>query len=195
MRLIDLRTRRYGKLIVLRRSIRNGPHGEVVWVCKCDCGGMVRAVGDRLKNRGTKSCGCLKNRKGKDSPLWKVGLRAGYVRINDNGFRDSEHRMIIEGVLGKPIPLNAVPHHIDENRENNTKTNLISCEDRAYHNLIHARMRAKKECGDANWMRCCYCKTHDAPANMYIRPDRRTARHYDCQNKYMEEYREGKKCN
>lgn len=57
MRMIDLKGRRFGRLLVLRRqgSIGNRP----AWLCSCNCGGRKVIRGQTLVQGLTKSCGCL----------------------------------------------------------------------------------------------------------------------------------------
>lgn len=47
----------FGRLTVLKDVGRK--HGEVLWLCKCNCGNEVNITANNLKNGGTKSCGCL----------------------------------------------------------------------------------------------------------------------------------------
>lgn len=59
---IDLTKVRFGKLIALEQ-IGKTKNGTSVWMCKCDCGKIVKvsAAHLRRKVRPTKSCGCLKH--------------------------------------------------------------------------------------------------------------------------------------
>lgn len=52
-----------------------------------------------------------------------------------------EHVAIACTALGKPLPKRAEVHHHDRTRTNNTNGNLVLCQDRAYHMLLHKRMR------------------------------------------------------
>lgn len=57
----DLSGKRFGRLIVIRRTNDYvSPSGKhvVKWLCKCDCGNMVRTTSYQLKSGKTKSCGC-----------------------------------------------------------------------------------------------------------------------------------------
>lgn len=57
----DLSGKRFGRLIVIRRTNDYvSPSGKhvVKWLCKCDCGNMVRTTRYQLKSGKTKSCGC-----------------------------------------------------------------------------------------------------------------------------------------
>lgn len=106
---------------------------------------------------------------GEDAPNYKTGRtvpkRADlYVRSLQPGhpraFRNSiyEHIVVAELVLGKPLPLGACVHHVDENRHNNSSGNLVICQDVAYHNLLHARLRRLRDCGSLALRRCEYCR-------------------------------------
>lgn len=92
--------------------------------------------------------------------------QGGYLGHQVNGVRKFDHVAIAEAALGKPLPLGAVVHHWDEDRTNNTPGNLLICPDRAYHNLIHARMRAMAATGDPAKRQCRLCKKYDALDNL-----------------------------
>lgn len=59
-RKIDLTGKRVGRLTVLKRVDdyiqKNGRHRSM-WLCQCDCGNIVKVMGDNL-NGHTTSCGC-----------------------------------------------------------------------------------------------------------------------------------------
>ncbi len=70
-----------------------------------------------------------------------------------------EHRIIAARVLGKPLPEKAQIHHWDGNGRNNANSNIVICEDLAYHKLLHRRQRIKSLGGNPNtdsW--CSFCK-------------------------------------
>jgi hypothetical protein len=50
--------KRYGRLVVEREYKRT--REGIYWLCKCDCGNEVAALGQRLRNGLTRSCGCLR---------------------------------------------------------------------------------------------------------------------------------------
>lgn len=47
----------YGRLVVIKAA--ESKNGKARWVCKCSCGKELVVGGDSLRNKGTKSCGCL----------------------------------------------------------------------------------------------------------------------------------------
>lgn len=60
----DLTGRRFGKLVVLRRTEDKDYGGRffINYLCKCDCGNDCEVISSNLLNTsrsGTKSCGCL----------------------------------------------------------------------------------------------------------------------------------------
>lgn len=57
---IDLTGKRFGKLLVLRKSEKKTTSHGCVWVCKCDCGKETYAGTNDLNSGNKKSCGCLR---------------------------------------------------------------------------------------------------------------------------------------
>ena len=58
-KVIDLTGRKFGKLMIIKRSYPNQRNGHLMWLCKCECGIEKIVSGWHLKNGHTKSCGCL----------------------------------------------------------------------------------------------------------------------------------------
>jgi hypothetical protein len=70
----------------------------------------------------------------------------------------NEHVAIAELALGHSLPNGAQVHHVDGNSHNNAPQNLVICQDRAYHFLLHVRTRLLKAGADPNTERvCCDC--------------------------------------
>ena len=55
---IDLTGKRFGRLLVIERDGSN-KHGQVKWLCRCDCGAEKHILGMCLSRGETQSCGCL----------------------------------------------------------------------------------------------------------------------------------------
>jgi HNH endonuclease len=70
------------------------------------------------------------------------------------------HVVIAERVLGRPLPQGAEVHHVDGNKKNNAPSNLVICQDRKYHALLHMRKRVLDAGGDPDTQRICSgCRT------------------------------------
>jgi hypothetical protein len=91
---------------------------------------------------------------------------SGYWRLTRNGERVRRSVVIVEAALGKRLPGGAEVHHVDGDRSGDRPGNLVACESRGYHTLLHQRSRALRACGHANWRSCNACKTYDAPENL-----------------------------
>jgi len=104
----------------------------------------------------------------------------GYIIMNIEKKPRLVHRYIAEKALGKPLPEGVEIHHLNEDRSDNSSENLVVCPDKAYHKLLHRRQAAYDACGNPNYRKCCYCKQHDDPMNMYIAKS--TAWHRACAN-------------
>lgn len=130
---------------------------------------------------------------------WKHGVTyyQGYrmIRIPDHprasvgkGKYVMEHILVVEIVLGRFLPIESVVHHFNEIKDDNRRVNLLVCQNQAYHQELHGRLIALKECGNPDWMKCVVCKQWDDPRNMYVwRRERsgivrafKTSRHKTC---------------
>lgn len=66
-----------------------------------------------------------------------------------------EHVLVAEAAIGKMLPFGAEVHHVDKNRQNNAHSNLVICQDRRYHRLLHARARVVSAGGNPNTESLC----------------------------------------
>ena len=140
-----------------------------IGLCQCGCGEKTRVAAKSSTVYGWTKGQPYRFVAGHGSrvrPLkgWKIITdQKGYrlIHLPDNpratcGGYVFAHIPICEKALGKSLPVGAEVHHIDENKANNSHNNLVICESRAYHRLLHRRMRALKACGHANWRKCLY---------------------------------------
>lgn len=65
---IDMAGLRVGQLSIVALSDDRTARGQAKWRCLCDCGNETVACAAKLRSGHTKSCGCRKRRKGRDSP-------------------------------------------------------------------------------------------------------------------------------
>ncbi len=132
-------------------------------LCQCGCGEPAP-----IANRNSTKRGYVKGQP-KRFIRGHVGnmnpKRDLYTRsINDSGYavryvpshpraskpngRVREHILVAEQALGKPLPARAEVHHINGVRDDNRHSNLVICQDHAYHMSIHRHARIKAAGGD-----------------------------------------------
>jgi len=148
--------------------------------CKCGCGQKTK-----IANRTRSERGWIKGepkpylyrhyKRDPNKPMDMLGKG-----INHKGYEYTTnhalvHRLKAEKALGKKLPKLAVVHHHDGDRSTNKNTNLVVCQDKAYHNLLHQRIRAYNACGDANFRKCPICKEYDSIQNMVNYPEHNRA--------------------
>lgn len=139
--------------------------------CKCGCGGVTKIATRTRQERGWikgEHVSFIYGHILRDSnkPIGNIGngiTTKGYEYTTGGKL---VHRDKIEKLLNKPLASKVFVHHWDENRSNNENSNLLVCQDNAYHRLIHQRMNAYKYSGNANWRKCYICKEYDDPLNM-----------------------------
>jgi len=85
MKQFDLTGQRFTRLVALRPAgVRNG---RTLWTCKCDCGNEIVAQTVRLRNGGTRSCGCLRGPKATaDITGQRFGHLVAVKQVDQNDF-------------------------------------------------------------------------------------------------------------
>ena len=100
------------------------------------CGIRCRTISEAMKGN-PKICIL----KGEKAYNWKGGKsidKAGYIVINR--IKQREHRLTAETVLGRKLKTNEVVHHINGNRTDNRKCNLL-ISNHSYHSWLEAKLQ------------------------------------------------------
>ena len=161
-----------------------------IGLCKCGCGGKTTISPwnnyQGIYKRG-ESVKCIRGHCGRgvggkitQSEYCRTRL-PNHDRANSSGYvKDSI--LLAEKALGKQLPDGAVVHHANGIKTDNRPENLVICKNDSYHQILHTRMRALKECGNSNWRKCSNCKKYDDPKSMYI--NKTTSYHLKCRTEY-----------
>ena len=115
-----------------------------------------------------------------------------HIRENHTGTNTRVAQAVVETALGKSIPDGAEIHHVDGNPANNENTNLVLCNDRSYHKILHARTKALMVSGNADLKRCWVCKEYDYEYN--LTKQGRGYAHRECIRAYSRNRPEKKIC-
>jgi len=92
--------------------------------------------------------------------------------------------LVASTALGRPLPSGVEVHHVDGDKWNNRGSNLVVCQDKAYHRLLERRTRALQACGNANWRRCRFCGEWAPVEDLYVSPNGRCVHHRQCDAAY-----------
>ena len=163
-------------------------------LCACGCGNQVR----RLRGRRTAPWnryldGHREKLTGSRAIQWKGGRYrhgSGYIMRaappgHPRGQYVLEHILVVESALGHYLRTTADVHHWNRDKADNRNQNLVACQDRAYHMLLHRRLRARAACGHPDWMMCLYCRRWDDPANLSVNRAGNQAYHKSCAAAYQ----------
>jgi hypothetical protein len=79
-----------------------------------------------------------------------------HPRARSGGKTIAVHVLVAEAALGRYLPDGVEVHHVDGNRQNNANTNLVICENKAYHHWLHMRARIVAAGGNPNTQLLCW---------------------------------------
>jgi hypothetical protein len=128
--------------------------------CQCGCGLPVPIIKITDNKRGRikgQPARWVQGHNIKNRPRssgYQLRQALTHPRSSGHGYA-LEHVLIAERALGRPLPIGAEVHHADEDSLNNANQNLVICQDRAYHKLLHVRMRVVKAGGNPDTQRIC----------------------------------------
>lgn len=58
-KIIDLTGQKFGRLTVIKKSGKDNSGKNIMWLCKCECGGFTKTTTAHLRDGHAQSCGCL----------------------------------------------------------------------------------------------------------------------------------------
>lgn len=104
-RIKDLTGIKFGKLTVIKRY-ESDKHGNLMWLCECECGNKKIINGNSLKSGATKSCGCVQKE------LLRHKMREQMKEMwRDETFRQT-HRNIKHNYKGGITPISSYLGHL-----------------------------------------------------------------------------------
>jgi len=129
-RSINLVGKKFNMLTVVSKHGRD-KKDKITWRCKCECGQEKIIRGESLTSGKLKSCGCLRNRKGKDNPGYNPNLTAedrvnrrkipGYTEWTQAVYERDNYMCQVCGKIGG---LNA--HHLESYNSNKPLRTTLS---------------------------------------------------------------------
>lgn len=158
--------------------------------CQCGCGGLTRIATGNDARYGSVKGQPRRFIKGHDkrSPSGRRLTTQGYVAVYIPGHPRAtkgfvlEHVVMAERAVGRPLPIGAIVHHVNDNKQDNRRDNFAVLENHAEHRNLHVR-RAVLRAGGNPWTQrvCCYCKVPKDFAAFYKPKDRaRTSECKEC---------------
>jgi hypothetical protein len=155
--------------------------GEIpVGLCQCGCGQATTVAAKTDRTYGyvkgvpkAYACGhTSRRRKVNCANKWRY-----FVTANRKA-----HVVIAEAVMGKPLPATAEVHHVDGDGLNNAHRNLVICQDKTYHKLLHFRARVLRAGGNPNTDKLCSTCRRVLPLESFTKRQKNTAhgRCYNC---------------
>lgn len=151
----DITGKRYGHLTAIKRDGKD-KNGCLIWQFKCDCGKIVKIrksdVTKKDKYKNTKSCGCLRWKRFKNTKFRVVRTvvkthkkdkvirkrkrrlhinRDGYVYVympehenSDKWGYVAEHKFVMSEKIGRPLMKGEQVHHKNSIKNDNRPENL-----------------------------------------------------------------------
>lgn len=163
-------------------------------LCRCGCGEQAsNAFGYAAGHQSRTNTGSKNSqwKGGRVSMGDYIGLKMpDHPRANSAGYVH-EHIVVMESMLGGPIPDGMVVHHRDGNGKHNHPRNLmLMAGGHTAHGQLHADQRALAACGHPHWRQCWICHQYDDPVN--LSRVGRGHRHSSCFAEYQRERRRRK---
>jgi len=120
-------------------------------LCECGCGqptALAKQSNTAFGHVNGRPVRFIQGHSNKNAPIANPTeyRKIGHERI---------HVLIAERALSRQLPKGAEVHHVDGNSLHNNNRNLVICQDRAYHLLLHVRTNIIRAGGDPNTQKLC----------------------------------------
>jgi hypothetical protein len=147
--------------------------GGVMSLCECGCGQDApiarydNKMRGHIKGQPVRFC-AGHNQKLKKPPAtrYPVVYVPGHPRANSSGCV-ALHIMLAERALGRRLPPGVEVHHVDGDRHDDKPTNLVICQDRVYHHLLHVRAKVVRAGANPNTHIYCGVCAMPKPAEAF----------------------------
>lgn len=127
----------------------------VMALCECGCGQHTKLAPQTDAAKGWTRGQPKRFLRGHQGRIqWSKESVKGY-RMASGRKRQTLHRRRAELALGKPLPRGAEVHHADGSMRDDAP--LVICQDRAYHMLLHKRMRERARTLNQHLIYPCRC--------------------------------------
>ncbi len=123
-------------------------HSNPSGLCQCGCGAKTK-----IAQQTNSAFGHVKG-----YPIrFVIGHHTRNNRVDGYKMRNGrlEHVQIAEKALGRRLRGAEEVHHVDDNTLNNANSNLVICQSRSYHMLLHARARVIRAGGNPETEKIC----------------------------------------
>lgn len=170
-------------------------------LCECGCGQYTYYANHSNQRLGIiagqpyRFISGHNGRRGKIQPIltaqgYRLVSSHGHPRAMKNCFYVFEHLIVVEKALGHYLEKPHEVHHVNEIKHDNRNENLVICEDRKYHLLLHTRAEAYRATGDAHSRKCVFCYEWVLPNDPNVRWRKYTTgsprvAHRFCENNYV----------
>jgi len=121
-------------------------------LCECGCGQPTNLARQSLKRLGHVKGQPYRFVTGHGTRMLSI---KAYPQKAGGNSKVYLHRARAEAALGKPLPPKAQIHHVDGTRS--AKSQLVICQDDAYHKQLHARLRVLRAGGNPWTDKICGC--------------------------------------
>jgi len=88
---INLEGQRFRRLVVIKDTGKRSKYGNVIWLCRCDCGNLTESRGDSLRDGRIQSCNCLHDELFKINRIKWYQKNPDFFKGENNSFWGKHH--------------------------------------------------------------------------------------------------------